>query len=50
MNLVEELKRGTISLEGVLNSFEYREIAAVLITKFLEDEDLDAIDALALSF
>lgn len=49
-NLVEELKRGTISLEGALNSFEYREIAAVLITKFLEDEDLDAIDALALSF
>lgn len=49
-NLVEELKRGTISLEGALNSSKYREIAAVLITKFLEDEDLDAIETLALSF
>ncbi len=49
-NLVEELKRGTISLEGALNSGQYRELAAVLITKFLEDEDLDAINELALSF
>lgn len=49
-NLVEELKRGTISLEGALNSSNYRELAAILITKFLEDEDLDEIDALALSF
>lgn len=45
-NLVEELKRGTISLEVALNSSEYGAIAAVLITKFLEDEDLDGIDAL----
>lgn len=49
-NLVEELKRGTISLEGALNSSKYREIAAVLITKFLEDEDIDALEQLALSF
>lgn len=45
-NLVEELKRGTISLEVALNSSKYGVIAAVLITKFLEDEDLDGIDAL----
>ncbi len=45
-NLVEELKRGTISLEVALNSSKYGAIAAVLITKFLEDEDLDGIDAL----
>lgn len=45
-NLVEELKRGTISLQAALNSSEYGVIAAVLITKFLEDEDLDGIDAL----
>lgn len=45
-NLVEELKRGTISLEVALNSSKYGTIAAVLITKFLEDEDLDGIDAL----
>lgn len=49
-NLVEELKRGTISLEGALNSSKYRELAAVLITKFLEDEDIDALEELALSF
>lgn len=49
-NLVEELKRGTISLEGALNSSKYREIAAVLITKFLEDEDIEALEQLALSF
>ena len=49
-DLVEELKRGTISLEGALNSSQYRELAAVLITKFLEDEDLDALEELALSF
>ena len=49
-SLVEELKRGTISLEGALNSSKYRELAAVLITKFLEDEDIDALEQLALSF
>lgn len=49
-NLVEELKRGTISLEGALNSSKYRELAAVLITKFLEDEDMEALEQLALSF
>lgn len=49
-DLVEELKRGTISLEGALNSSQYRELAAILITKFLEDEDLDALEELALSF
>ena len=49
-NLVEELKRGTISLEGALNSSQYRELAAVLIAKFLEDEDLEALEGLALSF
>ncbi|MCW6702146.1 hypothetical protein NH288_08605 [Anaerococcus sp. NML200537] len=49
-NLVEELKRGTISLEGALNSEKYKEIAAILITKFLEDEDLEALEGLALSF
>lgn len=49
-NLVEELKRGTISLEGALNSSQYRELAAVLITKFLEDEDMEALEQLALSF
>lgn len=49
-NLVEELKRGTISLEGALNSNKYRELAAVLIAKFLEDEDLEALEGLALSF
>lgn len=49
-NLVEELKHGTISLEGALNSSKYREIAAVLITKFLEDEDIEALEQLALSF
>lgn len=49
-NLVEELKRGTISLEGALNSSKYRELAAVLITKFLEDEDIEALEQLALSF
>lgn len=49
-NLVEELKRGTISLEGALNSGQYRELAAVLIAKFLEDEDLEALEGLALSF
>lgn len=49
-DLVEELKRGTITLEVALNSGEYKEIAAILITKFLEDEDLEAIEQLALSF
>lgn len=49
-NLVEELKRGTISLEGALHSSKYRELAAVLITKFLEDEDIEALEQLALSF
>lgn len=49
-NLVEELKRGTISLEVALNSSQYRELAAVLITKFLEDEDMEALEQLALSF
>lgn len=49
-NLVEELKRGTITLETALNSGKYKEIAAVLIVKFLEDEDLDTIEQLALSF
>lgn len=49
-DLVEELKRGTISLEGALNSSKYRELAAVLITKFLEDEDLDVLEGMALSF
>ena len=49
-NLVEELKRGTISLEGALNSSKYRELAAVLIAKFLEDEDLEVLEGLALSF
>lgn len=49
-NLVEELKRGTISLEGALNSEKYKEIAAILITKFLEDEDLETLEGLALSF
>lgn len=43
-NLVEELKKGTISLEGALNSSQYRELAAILITKFLEDEDLDILE------
>lgn len=46
-NLVEELKKGTISLEGALNSSQYREIAAILITKFLEDEDLDILEGAA---
>lgn len=46
-NLVEELKKGTISLEGALNSSQYREIAAILITKFLEDEDLDVLEGAA---
>lgn len=46
-NLVEELKKGTISLEGALNSSKYREIAAILITKFLEDEDLDILEGAA---
>lgn len=46
-NLVEELKRGTISLQAALNSSQYREIAAILITKFLEEEDLDVLDGAA---
>lgn len=45
-NLVEELKRGTISLEAALNSSQYGMLAAILVTKFLEDEDLDGIDSL----
>lgn len=48
--LVEELKKGTISLYQALNSYQYRGLAALLITKFLEDEDIDALEELALSF
>lgn len=41
-NLVEELKRGTISLAQALNSPQFGPLAALLILEFLEDEeDLD---------
>lgn len=46
-NLVEELKKGTISLQAALNSSQYGAIAAILITKFLEDEDIDNLDGAA---
>lgn len=49
-DLVHQLKMGTISLEGALNSGKYAALAAILITKFLEDEDIEAIEQLALSF
>ncbi|WP_276881080.1 hypothetical protein [Anaerococcus tetradius] len=45
--MVEELKCVSLSLEGALNSSKYKEIAAVLITKFLEDEDIEALEQLA---
>lgn len=40
-NLVEELKRGTISLSQALNSPQFGPLAALLILEFLEDEDED---------
>lgn len=42
-DFVEMVKRGEISIEVALNSPKYRDIAAVLLNKMTEDEDLDAL-------
>lgn len=46
-NLVEQIKSGLISLQGAMNSSQYRDVAIVLLYRLLEEDDDEAAETLS---
>lgn len=46
-NLVEQIKSGLISLQGAINSSQYKEVAIALLYRLLEEDDEEAAETLS---
>lgn len=46
-NLVEQIKSGLISLQGAMNSSQYRDVAIALLYRLLEEDDEEAAETLS---